>query len=73
MHKTTGVACPHLEWEGEVATCKIHHLDWYVETPCFSHTQIERKDSPCRTGEYLLKKGINFKERLSEGKTCQRK
>ncbi len=40
-------------------SCSIHHYSWYEETPCSSHGQIERRDSNCRMGEYILKKLIS--------------
>ena len=37
--------------------CAVHDRIWYKKTPCFSHGQIESsKDSPCRMGEYILRK-----------------
>ena len=51
--------CPHLRGEkaGEYS-CAIHNKPWYKRTPCYAHGQIEtKKSSPCRMGEYLLKKG----------------
>lgn len=49
----TGQLCPHLKFDSE-ATCSIHHFDWYEDTPCFRHGQIERSiDDECRTGRYL--------------------
>jgi len=49
--------CPHLEGikSGEYK-CKIHDYEWYKETPCFSHTQIEIDESVlCRMGVYVMK------------------
>ncbi len=48
--------CQHLRGEkpGEFS-CGIHDREWYEETPCFQHGQIERKNSNCRMGEYILK------------------
>lgn len=48
--------CPHLRGDipGEYS-CAIHNEKWYKKTPCYSHTQIEQKDSFCRIGERLLK------------------
>jgi len=36
--------------------CAVHHYDWYKDTPCYAHTQIERGNTNCRIGEYLLLK-----------------
>ncbi len=64
-HKKSGEACPHLRWEGDIASCRIHDLPWYSETPCFDFTQIEESiDSPCRLGEYNRSKNVNILERL---------
>ncbi len=52
-----GTPCQHLTGDrpGECA-CAVHEREWYEETPCFAHTQIENSlDDPCRMGEYLLK------------------
>ena len=46
--------CPHLEWDGDGFTCKIHHYEWYKSTPCFSHGQFETKNSDCRMGRYII-------------------
>lgn len=56
-YKNTDVRCKHLEGEKpREFSCKIHDKEWYEETPCFEHTQIEHspKDN-CRMGEYVLK------------------
>jgi hypothetical protein len=58
VHAGRGVPCPHLEGSkpGEYR-CAIHNKDWYPETPCFSHSQIEKSpDSPCRIGEWILRR-----------------
>jgi len=50
--------CKHLigDKPGEYS-CAVHNEKWYKKTPCFSHGQIEQsKDTPCRMGEYILKK-----------------
>jgi len=49
--------CPHLRGPGPGEySCAIHDYEWYVETPCFSHGQFEREDSPCRLGKHILDK-----------------
>jgi len=47
--------CKHLQGDepGEYS-CALHDYKWYKKTPCFSHGQIEQKDSNCRMGEYML-------------------
>lgn len=54
--KHTGDKCPHLENDGPGEySCNVHDCEWYKQTPCFSHTQIEQAiTDSCRTGEYLL-------------------
>lgn len=60
--KDSQVKCRHLVGEkpGEYI-CDIHDSDVYKETPCYAHTQIEREDTPCRTGNYLLNERKNIK------------
>ena len=55
-HKGAGVACKHLRQEpsGEYS-CAIHDKPWYHKTPCARHGQIERGNTPCRLGQYVLK------------------
>lgn len=47
--------CKHLRGDkpGEFS-CEIHDYDWYVETPCYQHTQIGKDDEPCRIGQAVL-------------------
>jgi hypothetical protein len=49
--------CRHIKREEDgTYTCLIHHYPWFKDTPCGTHTQIERSpDDPCRMGAYLLK------------------
>jgi Fe-S-cluster containining protein len=58
VHKETGVRCPHLrgDVEGNMS-CAVHDREWYSETPCYSHGQIEKspKDQ-CRIGARRLQK-----------------
>jgi len=51
-----GIPCKHLTGDtpGEYA-CAVHDREWYKETPCFAHGQIENSpDDPCRMGKYIL-------------------
>jgi len=58
VHEGKGVPCKHLKQLPDgTHECKIHNEPWYEETPCARHTQIERKDSPCRMGVYVLSGG----------------
>jgi len=50
--------CPHLigDVPGEYS-CAVHDEEWYCETPCFAHGQIERSpDEPCRLGKYIIER-----------------
>ena len=53
--------CQHIRGDtpGEYI-CAIHDKDWYPETPCFQHGQVESSDLPCRMGTYILGKGIEL-------------
>ena len=56
--KDSGVKCQHLIGEdiGEYS-CAIHDREWYEDTPCFQHGQVERDvTSVCRMGEYVSNK-----------------
>ena len=53
-YKPNNTSCPHLERKNSKYFCKIHNFDWYKETPCFRHTQIEKsKDTVCRMGNRI--------------------
>ena len=62
VHEGRG-PCKHLRGHkpGEFF-CAIHEKDWYPETPCAKHGQIERTDSECRMGRYVIDK-FNKKEK----------
>ena len=55
LHDGQGQPCKHLRGDkvGEFF-CAVHDEEWYPETPCARHCQIERSpDTPCRIGEHL--------------------
>ena len=56
-HLGDGTPCQHLRGDrpGEYS-CVVHDQEWYPQTPCFSHGQIERGNTNCRMGEYILNK-----------------
>lgn len=56
IFKKGGYVCPHLNQEEKEVTCKIHHYDWYKQTPCFEYTQIGDENSNCRMGEHIKTK-----------------
>jgi len=49
------IKCPHLDGIPGKSSCKIHHYEWFKETPCGQHTQFETENSNCRIGEYIIK------------------
>ncbi len=54
--KPAGQICPHLveaKAEGDIATCTIHSLPCYKETPCERFEQIGPQDSICLLHSYL--------------------
>lgn len=55
MIKHTGDRCPYLEGRkpGKYS-CRNHGHRRYKNSPCDQHSQIERRDSPCRMGKYVL-------------------
>jgi len=54
-HNGQGQPCKHLQKDGDQFSCSIHDKDWYDETPCFSHGQMEKSaETPCRLGKYML-------------------
>jgi len=49
--------CKHLDGDTPGSySCKIHDREWYNQTPCFSHGQIEHGNTECRMGKYILSK-----------------
>ena len=58
LHDGDGTPCKHLRGDkpGEYS-CALHDYPWYKKTPCFQHGQIERSNTNCRIGEYMLKQG----------------
>lgn len=53
--KESDQRCQHMEGnEPGKCSCRIHDEEWYQETPCFAHTQIEHGNTKCRIGEGVL-------------------
>ncbi len=55
-HLGKGKPCKHLigNTPGKYS-CAIHDYEWYKETPCYKHTQIEdSSDCVCRIGQYQI-------------------
>ena len=53
IHIPTGERCPHMTRIDGMFACDIHDREFYKETPCYRHSQIETEDSPCRMGQAL--------------------
>lgn len=34
--------------------CRLHHYDWYKETPCASYGQVETGNTECRMGRSII-------------------
>lgn len=61
-YEGNGTPCKHLRGDkpGEYY-CAIHSEEWYPETPCYQHTQVEGiEDTVCRIGHYRIKKEIRI-------------
>lgn len=52
ISKPQGTKCPHLEFVGEMATCRIHSFSCYSGTPCDLFEQFGRSDDVCVLGSY---------------------
>lgn len=58
--------CQWLGWDSENASCTVHEVGYYEETPCFSHGQIGLPGADCRMGAYLRKEGKTGKDFVKE-------
>ena len=58
-HPGDGTPCKHLEG-AEVGkySCRIHDKKWYKKTPCFSRGQIERGNTECRMGRFIIERRL---------------
>ena len=76
QHKPTGKECPYLEWDENIAVCKIHgqefepegHKYTWEETPCGQHDQIGEPGADCRMGAFCRRKGYTGKDFIMENK-----
>jgi len=68
IFKPDGEKCPHLTFEDNKAVCKIHQYNWYYQTPCYNHNQIERKNSDCRLGKHIIDNNVNVFDFLIQQK-----
>jgi len=54
-HLGQGKACKHLVGCGPgMYFCAVHNNEWYPETPCYDHSQIEQGNTNCRMGVYII-------------------
>jgi hypothetical protein len=53
VSKPQGTNCPHLEFVEGKATCKVHSLPCYRETPCDQFEQFGCADDICVLGSYF--------------------
>lgn len=60
--KHTGEQCPHLLWDNDTAVCSIHRYEWFCDTPCGQHTQIESTSTPCRLGKHIRSTGVSIRD-----------
>ena len=70
LHLGDGTSCPHLlgNEPGEYS-CALHDKEWYSETPCAKHGQIEASNTNCRLGEYILKsQNLTYWDNKNENK-----
>ena len=68
-HPGDGTPCKHLEGD-EIGkySCKIHDKKWYKKTPCFRHGQIEKGNTECRLGRYIIERRKNEKTHVRRSK-----
>jgi len=63
-----GSPCKHLQGrEPGKHACAVHDEPWYPDTPCYRHGQVERSDSPCRMGQYILGICKGKEQEVSDG------
>jgi hypothetical protein len=53
ISKPKGQRCPHLICQDGQASCTIHALPCYAETPCQQFEQFGREDDICTFGSYF--------------------
>lgn len=62
--KPGDMPCPHLSYEGSVASCAVHDTPEYVGSPCWTYGNPDvdpdfapRRGTPCRVGKMLQEHG----------------
>jgi hypothetical protein len=53
IFKSKGRPCPHLDFRGDEALCKIHELPCYEGTPCRQFEQMGAADDLCMMNSYF--------------------
>ena len=53
IFKSKGRPCPHLDFRGDEALCKIHELPCYEGTPCRQFDQMGATDDLCMMNSYF--------------------
>lgn len=53
LHKRSNEVCPHLVISNGKITCLAHGKKYFVDCPCDQYSQIESKNSFCRTGDFI--------------------
>lgn len=68
-------ACPHLSFDGMLASCAVHDRPEYLGCPCWVYGNgsvdpdfAHRRGRPCRVGEMFLKDGgyLNLRPEAAE-------
>jgi hypothetical protein len=56
--------CPHLKFEGSVASCAVHDEPWFKKSPCYAYGNADidydflaKKGLPCAVGVLIQAKG----------------
>jgi|GEM_PF-4767758 len=63
INKQNSKACPHLirDPDDKLRTlCTQHDKKYFEDSPCDRHSQIERRNTNCRTGDCVLNNNKNF-------------
>lgn len=62
--KKQGEMCPHLKFQGDLATCQVHNQPWFKDSVCGRYEQIGWEDDDvCRLGNYIKKEKINVRKK----------
>lgn len=61
VFKNQGEQCPNFKLDGDIASCNIHNMPWFPDTPCGRHGQFEFEDSECRSGKWIKENKIDVR------------